>query len=116
MIQSITILDGHVNGATAQLVGEVECPPFYQLLHLRACYCRCSISHGDVAMQVDRRTSVIVWCATGPPGLHQERSKLPRRRRIRGGHHPRSLRDQERHALLRPTVYVHVAVATQRSA
>jgi uncharacterized Fe-S cluster-containing protein len=28
--------------------------------------CRCPITHCGVAMQVDRRTGVIVWCVTGP--------------------------------------------------
>jgi uncharacterized Fe-S cluster-containing protein len=28
--------------------------------------CGCPITHCGVAMQVDRRTGVIVWCVTGP--------------------------------------------------
>jgi uncharacterized Fe-S cluster-containing protein len=34
--------------------------------------CGCPITHCGVAMEVDRRTGVIVWCVTGPLGPRQK--------------------------------------------
>ncbi|MCS7303575.1 MAG: hypothetical protein NZ602_00500 [Thermoguttaceae bacterium] len=34
--------------------------------------CGCPITHCGVAMQVDRRTGLIVWCVTGPLGPRQK--------------------------------------------
>lgn len=34
--------------------------------------CGCPITHCGVAMQVDRRTGVIVWCVTGPLGPREK--------------------------------------------
>ena len=49
--------------------------------------CGCPITHCGVAMNVDKRTGVIVWCVTGPlqpPPAWFQGSGLLHRRRLRG--------------------------------
>ncbi len=80
--------------------------------------CGCPITHCGVAMDVDARTGVIVWCVTGPLGPRQQGFK-DLGYYIAEGYEglitKARMRNQDRHALLLPAAHVHVAVAAQRA-
>ena len=80
--------------------------------------CGCPITHCGVAMEVDRRTGVIVWCVTGPLGPRQKGFKdlgyyIAEGYEGLGQRGP--LRAEGGDALLLPAADVHVAMAAQRT-
>ncbi len=80
--------------------------------------CGCPITHCGVAMQVDHRTGVIVWCVTGPLRPAPARLQGPgllHRRGIRRLGPATPAATQDRDALLFPADDVHAAVAAQRA-
>ena len=80
--------------------------------------CGCPITHCGVAMEVDRRTGVIVWCVTGPLDPRQQGYKdlgYYIAEGYEGLVHEYRSELKVGMRLLLPAADVHVAVASQRA-